>query len=176
MNSFVILVDKNDNAIGIEEKIKAHQDALLHRAFSIFIFDKEGKLLIQQRGLSKYHSAGLWSNTCCSHPRPEEDILASAHRRLNEEMGFDCELSEIFSFKYKTEFDNTLTENEYDHVFVGYYDSKLTPNSSEVNAYKFVDIKWLEDDLQKHPNIYTIWLKICFQKVLDYIKKDNAKF
>jgi isopentenyl-diphosphate delta-isomerase len=175
MNDFVILVDENDSPIGSEEKIKAHQDALLHRAFSIFVFNQKGELLIQQRNLNKYHSAGLWSNTCCSHPRSEENTLTSTHRRLKEEMGFDCVLSEIFSFKYVTKFDNTLTENEYDHVFIGQYDEDPIPNFSEVNAYKWVNTEWLEKDLQSNPQIYTIWFKICFEKVLNYIKTDIKK-
>src|SRR3989344_7340032 len=121
MKDYIILVDENDNQIGIEEKIKAHLDGKLHRAFSIFVFNNKGELLIQQRALDKYHSAGLWTNTCCSHPKPEEQIIEAGHRRLKEEMEFDCELNEAFSFKYKAVFDNGLTENEYDHVLIGYY-------------------------------------------------------
>lgn len=165
MNDFVILVDEKDNQIGFEEKLKAHQNANLHRCFSIFVFNNKGQLLLQQRALDKYHSAGLWANTCCSHPRPGEETINSAHRRLKEEMGFDCELIEAFSFKYKTAFDNGLTENEFDHVFVGKYNEEPISNMVEVNAYKWVDLKWLEKDIKDNQEIYTTWLKICFEKV-----------
>ena len=168
MNDFVILVDEKDNQIGFEEKLKAHQNANLHRCFSIFVFNNKGQLLLQQRALDKYHSAGLWANTCCSHPRGGEETINSAHRRLKEEMGFDCELIEVFSFKYKTAFDNGLTENEFDHVFVGKYNEEPISNRVEVNAYKWVDLKWLEKDIKDNQEIYTTWLKICFKKVLDY--------
>jgi isopentenyl-diphosphate delta-isomerase len=168
MSDFVILVDENDNQIGFEEKLKAHQNANLHRCFSIFVFNKKGQLLLQQRALNKYHSAGLWTNTCCSHPRPKEETKDSAHRRLKEEMCFDCELTEIFSFKYKTTFDNGLTENEFDHVFIGKYNEEPILNRAEANAYKWVDLKWLEKDIKNNQEKYTVWLKICFKKVLDY--------
>jgi len=169
MNDYVILVDKNDNQIGIKEKLEAHRGANLHRAFSIFIFNDKNQLLLQQRALSKYHSAGLWTNTCCSHPKPEEKTIDSAHRRLKEEMGFDCDLVEVFSFKYKAAFDNGLIENEFDHVFIGKYNKNPIPNSLEVNTYKWVDIKWLEKDIKNNPEIYTTWLKISFGEILNYI-------
>lgn len=170
MNDLIILVDENDKPIGTEEKLKAHQKANLHRAFSIFIFNDKGQLLLQQRALDKYHSGGLWTNTCCSHPRPKEETINSAHRRLKEEMGFDCELTEVFSFKYKNAFSNGLTENEFDHVFIGKYNNEPIPNPTEVNAYKWVDVKWLEQDMENNKEIYTVWFKICFKKVLDYLK------
>lgn len=170
MNDFVILVDENDNQIGVEEKLKAHQNANLHRAFSIFVFNDKNELLLQQRALDKYHSGGLWTNTCCSHPRPKEETINAAERRLQEEMGFSCELSLVFSFKYKAIFDNGLTENEFDHVFVGKYDNEIVPNKIEVNAYKWVDLKWLEKDIKTNQEIYTVWFKICFERVLDYFK------
>ena len=169
MSDLIILVDENDKQIGTEEKLKAHQNANLHRAFSIFVFNDKGQLLLQQRALNKYHSAGLWTNTCCSHPRPDEETINAAHRRLKEEMGFDCELVEIFSFKYKTVFDNGLTENEFDHVFLGTYNNNPIPNLLEANAYKWVDIKWLEQDIKNNETIYTVWLKICFKKIFNYI-------
>ncbi|MFA5792045.1 MAG: isopentenyl-diphosphate Delta-isomerase [Candidatus Paceibacterota bacterium] len=173
MNDLIILVDENDNQIGLEEKLKAHQSGNLHRAFSIFVFNNKNELLLQQRALDKYHSGGLWTNTCCSHPRPEEETINAAHRRLQEEMGFNCELIEIFSFKYKAIFNNGLIENEFDHVFIGKYDNEIIPNNEEVNAYKWVDLKWLEKDMKENQEIYTEWLKICFEKVLDYIKIKN---
>lgn len=125
--------------------------------------------MLQQRALNKYHSAGLWTNTCCSHPRPDEETMNAAHRRLKEEMGFDTELTEVFSFKYKTAFDNGLTENEFDHIFIGKYNNDLIPNLLEVNTYKWSDIKWVEQDIEENKEIYTFWFKICFKKLLNYI-------
>jgi isopentenyl-diphosphate delta-isomerase len=134
----VASVDENDNIIGEEEKIKAHQEGKLHRAFSIFVFNSKGQMLIQKRAKEKYHSGGLWTNTCCSHPRPGEPIEKAAHRKLKEEMGFDCEIKEIFSFIYKVKFDNGLFENEYDHVFLGKFDGKPMPDSTEVEDWMFM--------------------------------------
>jgi isopentenyl-diphosphate delta-isomerase len=173
MEDLVVLVDENDNQIGTEEKMKAHQNGNLHRAFSIFIFNDKEELLLQQRALSKYHSPGLWTNTCCSHPRPTEQTLDAAHRRLKEEMGFDCDLEEIFSFKYKTVFDNGLTEHEYDHVFIGKYNNDPKINSLEVNAYKWVNLSWLEKDIKNHSEIYTSWLKICFENLLKNLHRNK---
>src|SRR3989344_2422245 len=159
MQELVVLVDKNDKKIGIEEKLKAHQEGELHRAFSIFIFNPQKQLLLQRRSLSKYHSAGLWTNTCCGHPRPQEEILASAHRRLKEEMGFDCELKEIFSFIYKVNFNNRLTENELDHVFIGHHDQNPIPNTDEVDSYKWLDLTSLSESMKNNPELYSEWLK-----------------
>ena len=138
----VAIVDENDNEIGEEEKIKALREGKLHRAFSIFVFNSKGQMLIQKRAKEKYHSGGLWTNTCCSHPRPGEPIEKAAHRRLKEEMGFDCEIKEIFSFTYRVKFDNNLFENEYDHAFLGKFDGKPMPNSKEVFQ------GWLQDSWQ----------------------------
>jgi isopentenyl-diphosphate delta-isomerase len=171
MLDLLILVDKNDDIVGEEEKLKAHQQGKLHRAFSIFIFNSKKQLLLQQRSLTKYHSAGLWTNTCCSHPRPHEETLAGAHCRLQDEMGFDCELKEIFSFKYLANFDNGLIENEFDHVIIGNYDQEPIPNLEEVNQYKWVDILYLQNNIKEEPELYTEWLKICFKKVVTYINK-----
>jgi isopentenyl-diphosphate delta-isomerase len=140
----VILVDRNNNQIGTEEKLKAHQDAKLHRAFSIYIFNNKGELLIQQRAKHKYHCPGLWANTCCSHPRPEEDIDDAIHRRLEEEMGFDAELKEVMRFIYKIKFDNGLTENEYLYVFKGKADPEITINKEEVEDHRWISIKDLK--------------------------------
>jgi isopentenyl-diphosphate delta-isomerase len=170
MNDSVILVDENDNQIGIEEKLKAHKDGSLHRAFSIFVLNSDGKLLIQRRALNKYHSAGLWANTCCGHPQPGEDIINSAHRRLKEEFGFDCQLKKAFDFKYKTLFGNGLTEHEIDHVMIGSYNGELKPDPNEIMEYKWVNIEWLEKDLQDNPEIYADWLKICFGKAVEYLR------
>lgn len=171
----VILVEENDNQIGTEEKLKAHQDGLLHRAFSIFIFNDKNELLLQQRALDKYHYGGLWTNTCCSHPRPNENTTEAAHRRLAEEMGFDCDISEVFDFKYKVAFENGLTENEFDHVFFGRYNNDPIINKKEANDFKWVDIKWLEKDLKNNPSVYTVWLSVCFEKVLEHSIKRVQK-
>jgi len=161
----VAIVDENDNEIGEEEKIKAHQEGKLHRAFSIFIFNSKGQMLIQKRVKTKYHSGGLWTNTCCSHPRPGEPIEKASHRRLKEEMGFDCEISEIFSFTYKVKFDNGIFENEYDHVFLGKFDGKPMPNSKEIEDWMFIGLDELKKDIKSNPEKYTHWFKIALDKL-----------
>ncbi len=161
----VILVDKNNRKIGEKEKIKAHKEGKLHRAFSIFIFNSKYELLIQQRAKSKYHCKRMWANTCCSHPRPRESYSQATHRRLKEEMGFDCKLKKLFCFVYKTKFENGLIENEYDCVFVGKFDGIPKPNSKEVMNYKWVFIRDLKKDIKKNTNKYTIWLKIALKKM-----------
>jgi isopentenyl-diphosphate delta-isomerase len=160
----VVLVDKNNKKIGVEEKIKAHKESKLHRAFSIFIFNSNGELLIQQRAKTKYHSGGLWSNTVCSHPKPNETYLQAAHRRLKEEMGFDCKLKKLFCFIYNAGFQNGLIENEYDCVFIGKFNRKPKPNPEEVMNYKWIFIKELKQDIVRHPNKYSVWLKIALNK------------
>jgi len=162
----VILVNENDKEIGAEEKIKAHHEGKLHRAFSIFVFNSKGRLLLQRRAKSKYHSGGLWTNTCCSHPRPGESLERAIHRRLKEEMGFDCELKEIFSFTYKAKLDNNLFENEYDHVFMGKFDGNPTPNTEEVDEWKWVNLKELKKDIQKNPDNYSYWLRASIDKII----------
>ena len=163
----VILVDENDNPIGEMEKLEAHEKKRLHRAFSIFIFNDQKQLMLQQRALDKYHSGGLWTNTVCSHPAPGEETADAAHRRLQEEMGFDTDLKEIFTFSYKKEFSNGLTENEYDHVFIGTYSDAPTPNSEEAETWKWATEKEVSEDLQKNPDKYTYWFGIAFPKVID---------
>lgn len=160
----VILVGKNDKEIGTCEKLKAHKEGKLHRAFSIFIFNSKGELLLQRRAKTKYHSGGLWSNTCCSHPRPGETLENAAHRRLKEEMGFDCELKEVFSFIYKVKLDN-LFEHEYDHVFTGKFDGEPTLNPEEADDWKWINMGELKEDMQKNPNNYTFWFKICIKRL-----------
>jgi isopentenyl-diphosphate delta-isomerase len=168
----VVLVDKNNRKIGVEEKIKAHKEGKLHRAFSIFIFNSNGKLLIQQRAKTKYHSESLWSNTVCSHPKPNETYLQATHRRLKEEMGFDCKLKKLFCFIYNTDFLNGLIENEYDCVFVGKFDGKPKPNRKEIMDYKWISMKKLKKDIILHPNKYSVWLKIALNKIkLSQIKE-----
>lgn len=169
----VILVDEQDNEVGVMEKILAHEKALLHRAFSVFIFNDKGELLLQKRAASKYHSPGLWTNTCCSHPRPKETNLEAANRRLNEEMGFGCELEYKFNFIYKAELEQGLTEHELDHVFFGTYNGPVNPNIEEVASYKFVSMKDVFDDIKSNPENYTVWFKIIFDKV-NQIKNGNT--
>lgn len=164
MKDYVILVDENDNLVGTAEKIDAHKNPKLHRAFSIFIINSKGELLIQKRAENKYHCPGLWANTCCSHPRPGETLEEAAHRRLREEMGFDTQLVKIFSFKYRAEFDNGLTEEEYDHIFVGKWDGTPIINLREVADYKWISGDLLMEDIKENPDIYTAWLKIALEK------------
>ena len=169
----VILVDKNDKEVGVEGKIRAHKDGKLHRAFSIFILNLNGQLLLQKRAKSKYHSGGLWANTCCSHPRAGESILKTAHRRLKEEMGFDCDLKEIFSFIYEVKFDNGLFEHEYDHVFIGKFDGTPNPNPEEVEEWKWIDSKELKNDVRETPDNYSYWLEMAIDKVISYLGKKS---
>lgn len=166
MKNEVILVDEKDRKTGVCEKMSAHRRGRLHRAFSVFVFGSAGRLLIQQRAAGKYHSAGLWSNTCCSHPRPGETTRQAAHRRLREEMGFDCSLRKIFAFRYKTDFGNGLFENEYDHVLAGTFDGAPKPCPSEVRDWKWISTAALQSDVRKHPVRYTSWLKKCLRRVL----------
>lgn len=165
----IILVNENDEPIGASEKLEAHQLGKLHRAFSIFIFNSKGELLLQKRASSKYHSGGLWSNTCCSHPRVNEDTLSAAHRRLQEEMGLDCDLKEVHRFVYKIKFDNGLTEYEYDHVLVGKSDEAPKLNLEEVEDWKWVKLSQLCEDVKNNPENFTSWLKICLNDVLSKI-------
>lgn len=165
----VILVDPNGQEIGTADKSHAHRDGALHRAFSIFVFDGNGKVLLQQRARTKYHSKGLWSNTCCSHPRPHESLHEAAHRRLREEMGFDCVLKEIFSFTYKVLLADDVVEHEYDHVFFGHYDGALAPNPAEVNGWKWLDLTELRKDIRESPDRYTYWLRLCIDHVIQHL-------
>jgi len=171
----VILVDKNNRKIGVEEKIKTHKEGKLHRAFSIFIFNSNGELLIQQRAKTKYHSGGLWSNTVCSHPRPDETYEKAVHRRLKEEIGFDCKLKKLFCFIYNAGFQNGLIENEYDCVFIGKFNGKPKPNTKEIMSYKWISIKKLKQDIIKNPNKYTIWLKIALNRIKSSRIKEAIK-
>lgn len=155
----LILVNKRDEPIGFQEKLKAHQLGQLHRAFSIFVFSHTGQLMLQRRSLEKYHCGGLWSNTCCGHPRPEEQLEQAIHRRLREEMGFDCYLRKIFKFTYKTKFDNNLWENEYVHIFFGQYDGLPELNLDEVSAWKWLDVSDLKKEIKASPEKFTYWLK-----------------
>lgn len=161
----VILVTEADEMIGTADKMKAHIEGLLHRAFSVFIFDTKGRLLLQQRSNEKYHGARLWSNTCCSHPYPDEDVEAAASRRLHEEMGFTTPLSKLFEFKYKAEVENNLIEHEYDHVFVGNYDGKVNINKTEVEDYCYEEMDRMKWAIQEQPDKFTAWFKIAFPSI-----------
>jgi len=166
MEEHVILVDDNDNAVGTMEKMEAHLQGKLHRAFSVFIFNPKGELLLQQRAADKYHSGGKWTNTCCSHPRPGEDTLKAAHRRLKEEMGMECELYDVFNFMYCAAVNEELIENEYDHVFFGISNKAPHPSPREVESFKYMNLDDLANELANHPSNYTKWLMICFDEVL----------
>ncbi len=155
----VILVDKNNRKIGEMEKLEAHQKGLLHRAFSVFIFNSGKELLLQKRNSSKYHSGGLWTNTVCSHPMPGESYLQAVHRRLQEEMGFDCPVKKIGNFIYKAEFDDGLIEHEYDCVYTGIYNGIPLPNQEEIEDIRWMNIKNIQSDIALNPNIYTYWFK-----------------
>jgi len=160
----VILVDKNDNQIGLMPKMEAHEKALLHRAFSVFTFNDKGELLLQQRAADKYHSPLLWTNTCCSHQRNGETSLEAGKRRLQEEMGFTCELEEVFSFIYKAPFDNGLTEHELDHVMIGSYNENPIINPEEIESFKWMTLEEVKVDMELQPEIYTVWFTIIFNE------------
>lgn len=172
MEEQVILIDENDNPIGLMEKMEAHEKALLHRAFSVFIFNKKGELMLQQRAADKYHSPLLWTNTCCSHQRDGETNIEAGKRRLFEEMGFVTDLKEVFSFIYKAPFDNGLTEHELDHVMIGYFDGEPNLNKDEAESYKWMTLDAVKADVVNNPNEYTAWFKIIFEK--SYDKLNNA--
>lgn len=173
MQEEVILVDVQDNATGTMEKMEAHRKGLLHRAFSVFLFNDKGQMLLQQRALNKYHSGGLWTNTCCSHPRPGEKTESAASRRLQEEMGIVTSLEKAFSFVYKAELDNALTEHEFDHVYVGVFDGQPQINPNEVHAFKWEDPLNIRNDIAEHPQCYTAWFKICFEEMYAYICRNK---
>lgn len=164
----VILVDEQDNEIGTMEKMEAHEKALLHRAFSVFLFNEKGEMLLQKRASEKYHSGGLWTNTCCSHPRPNETSLDAAKRRLEEEMGIKAEVEEIFSFVYRAELDKGLVEHEFDHVFFGKYEGEVILNEEEAEDHTYMALPLLEQEILDHPEKYTEWFKIAFPRVKEY--------
>jgi len=174
MEEKVILVDSDDHEIGIAEKLRTHREGALHRAFSIFVFNSKGELLLQKRAKGKYHSAGLWTNTCCGHPRPKEPIQQAVHRRLMEEMGFDCDLKEIFSFTYKVQLANDLVEHEYDYVFMGTYDGDPTPSPEEADDWKWTDLEELRTDVQMNPDRYAAWFRICIDKLIWHVRHSGA--
>jgi isopentenyl-diphosphate Delta-isomerase len=170
----VILVDEQDVQIGTMEKLEVHEKALLHRAFSVFIFNNKGEMLLQQRAAKKYHSASLWTNACCSHPQPGQQTLHAASIRLQQEMGFTTTLKKAFDFTYKAPFDNGLTEYEFDHVFVGNYNGSIIPNADEVSDYCYKKIEEIAASIASHPQKYTVWFKIAFPLVQQYLAKNST--
>ncbi|MDG1803785.1 isopentenyl-diphosphate Delta-isomerase [Flavicella sp.] len=166
----VILVDENDQQIGLMAKMEAHEKALLHRAFSVFVQNDKGEIMLQQRAADKYHSPLLWANTCCSHQRDGEANLDAGKRRLEEEMGFVTDLEEAFSFIYKAPFDNGLTEHELDHVLLGHFNGEPNINKKEVESYKWMTPETIKKDISLQPEIYTAWFKIIFEKFYDFVK------
>lgn len=165
----VILVNEQDQQIGLMPKMEAHEKALLHRAFSVFIFNPKNELLLQQRAFGKYHSPGLWTNTCCSHQREGETNIEAGKRRLQEEMGFVTELTETTSFIYKASFDNGLTEHEFDHIMIGYYSGEPKINVEEVADWKWMTLEDVKADMVINPDSYTAWFKIIFEKLYNHI-------
>ena len=171
----VVLVDIHDREIGSMEKMEAHQKGILHRAFSVFIFNSKGEMLLQKRAKEKYHSGGLWTNACCSHPYPGEEIHAAAKRRLMEEIGIDCHIESAFSFIYKVALDKGMTEHELDHVFIGTTDNLPRINNSEAEDYKYVTINELEVLIKNNPGDFTEWFKIALNQTLDYYNSNNKR-
>ena len=172
MKEIIICVDRNDKEIGYIEKIDAHIKGVLHRALSIFIFNDKNEVLLQKRYSGKYHSPGLWTNTCCTHPNKNESTIIAANRRLEEEMGFSCNVKEVFSFVYHVEFDNNLIEHEFDHVFFGRYNGDIKINPLEVEDYKWISLNEIIEDLKIHPNNYTFWFKYIIDNHIDEIKNN----
>ena len=169
----IVLVDEADNEVGIMEKMEVHQKGLLHRAFSVFIFNSKDEMLLQRRSISKYHSGGLWTNACCSHPYPGEAVSDAAKRRLNEEMGFTTELDFAFSFTYNAQLDKGLTEYEFDHVYVGRYEGAINLNFREAGDYCYMSMEDLRKVLKEHPLKYTAWFHIAFPMLEEYLMKSN---
>lgn len=165
----VILVNESDHQIGVMEKMEAHEKAILHRAFSVFLFNSLGEMMLQRRALTKYHSAGLWTNACCSHPRPGETALEAAQRRTKEELGIQPQIQHIFSFMYKASFDNGLTEHEFDHVFIGQWNDDVHLNPEEVAEIRYLTIEEIRSDMQQNPDHYTAWFKIAFDQVTSHL-------
>lgn len=174
-DEYVILVNSQDEEIGIMPKMEAHEKALLHRAFSVFILNAQGEVMLQQRAASKYHSPNLWTNACCSHQRRGESNVAAGKRRLQEEMGFQTELKELFSFIYKAPFDNGLTEHEYDHVMLGYYDGEPDLNPREAAHWKWMKPEEINKDMEENPSGYTVWFRMIFKRFHKHILQINGQ-
>jgi isopentenyl-diphosphate delta-isomerase len=168
---YVVLVDEQDNELGTMEKLQAHREGKLHRAISVFVFNSEKKLLLQKRADGKYHSAGLWTNTCCSHPHPHENVQHAATRRLQEEMGMQCKLNHVFSFTYNAKFENNLSEHEFDHVFFGISDATPKSHPEEVSDWKYLGLAEIEGELKQNPEQFSAWFKLIFLRVKSEIEK-----
>lgn len=171
MEKNVILVNDNDEITGSMEKLEAHEKGLLHRAFSIFVFNRQGEMLMQQRAMNKYHSGGLWTNACCSHPQPGEETYAAAKKRLREEMGFEIPVVKVFDFVYKAKFDNGLTEYEFDHVFVGEYEGTINYDKEEVMDACYQSMEEISQSLKSHPEKYTTWFHLAFSRIENWWKE-----
>ena len=169
----VILVNEQDEQIGLMPKMEAHEKAVLHRAFSVFIFNSKNELMLQQRAAHKYHSPLLWTNTCCSHQRDGETNIEAGTRRLSEEMGFTTALKEVTTFIYKAPFDNGLTEHEFDHVMTGFYEMDPVINKEEVEAWKWMPVEAVKPDIESNPEIYTAWFKIIFKNFYTHINSER---
>lgn len=169
LSDWVVLVDEHNNEVGFSEKMEAHRKGFLHRAVSVFVLNSRGEWLLQQRAADKYHSNSLWTNTCCTHPYKNESNIEAANRRLFEEMGMTCDLNHLFSFLYKEQLDNELTEHELDFVFVGYTDDLPTINKQEVMNYTYISYEELKQDIDLHPQHYTVWFKMIVEKVQEHI-------
>jgi isopentenyl-diphosphate delta-isomerase len=164
MEIMIPLVDEQGTVQGFAEKMEVHRKGLLHLAFSVLIFNEEGEMLIHKRADEKYHSAGLWTNACCGHPYPQESLIQAAERRLEEEMGFRCELSPAFQFSYQTLLENGLIENEVDQVFVGTFNGSISPDPAEVSEYKWIPVNTLLEQVKGEPQRFTFW----FKKILSH--------
>ncbi len=170
----VILVNRNDEQIGLMPKLEAHEKAVLHRAFSVFVLNDKNEIMLQQRAQHKYHSPLLWTNTCCSHQREGETNIQAGSRRLYEEMGFETELKELFHFIYKAPFDNGLTEHELDHVMIGHYNNEPKINTDEVENWKWMCIEDVQKDMLMQPEIYTVWFKIIFNEFYHFLEEHKS--
>ncbi len=167
----VILVNEKDEWQGTMEKMQAHKEGVLHRAFSVFVLNEKNEMLLQRRAMHKYHSPGLWSNTCCSHPMPGESTLAAAHRRLQEEMGFDCDLVAAFEFRYSSPVGNGLIENEYDHIYIGAYNDEITINAEEASEYEYMPLHVVEEKIKQQPNNFTTWFKLVLPQFITHLQQ-----
>jgi isopentenyl-diphosphate delta-isomerase len=171
MSTHLILVTEKDEPVGTMEKMEAHQRGILHRAFSVIIFNSAGKMLLQQRALKKYHGGGLWTNACCSHPFPDEEVKAAAHRRLMEEMGFKTPIEKIFEFTYRAHVENNLIEHEYDHVFAGEYDGPVEVNRNEVSDFCYKEVHSIKEAIKEKPEKFTTWFRIAFPAIESWWEK-----
>jgi isopentenyl-diphosphate delta-isomerase len=171
LDNLIITVDDNDRETGVMDKLEAHKKGILHRAFSLFVVNNDGQLLLQKRAAGKYHSGGLWSNSCCSHGVPGESLDTTVHVRLCFEMGFDCPVKKLFTFRYETQFDNGLVENEIDHVYVGHYNGDPEPDPNEVDDWKWMDMKTLIQDIGNNPDRYTYWFREAIPRLIEELRK-----